>query len=219
MKPLNLAGQPFRNERLPLLLLGAAAVGLAFLTVWHAMVIGRVLPGRTSALHGDVAALEQQTGRMRAEARSLQRPKPPAADLAHWAALKELVDRRAFSWTDLFAVLEDALPDGVRLDSIAPKVEKGKVRLDIDAVARSYEEGFDFIRVLEERPEFEDVLPLSRGNEGTTFRYTMSYRPVPPPPRAPNAPARKPEAEPEEEGGLEEEADAAGRGQVAEARR
>lgn len=201
---LNLASRPFRNERLPQLLLAAAGLGLAGATVWHAMVIGRVLPGRTSALHREVAALEQKAATMRAETRGLQRPKPPTADLAHWAALKGLVDRRAFSWTSLFAVLEAALPDGIRLVSIAPQVEKGVVKLEVDAVARSYEDGLDFIRILEERPEFENVLPLRRGDEGTTFTYTMTYLPAaaaPPPAAADDRPEDEagPDGEPEAE--------------------
>jgi Tfp pilus assembly protein PilN len=180
VKPLNLASQPFRNETLPGLLLAVGALVLAGVTLKHALVIRSVLPGRTSGLHAEVDGLEAEAARLRTEARTLRAPRPDAAQLAQWSQLKELVDRRAFSWTTLFAVLEEALPLGVRLLSIAPSVEKGEVTLGLTAVARSYEDGIDFIRVLEERPEFEDVVPKSRDEERESrFVYTMKY--IPPP--------------------------------------
>jgi Tfp pilus assembly protein PilN len=175
VRPLNLASQPFRNETLPALLLVMGAVALLVLTLEHALVIRRVLPGQTSASHREVAALEDESARLRAEARTLRGPRPDAGSVARWSALKELVDRRAFSWTGL---LEDVLPPGVRLESITPKVTKDGVKLDLEAVARSYEQGLELIRLLEDRPEFEEVYPLSRGEEEEThFRYTMRYLP------------------------------------------
>ncbi|HEY7412176.1 MAG TPA: PilN domain-containing protein [Vicinamibacteria bacterium] len=205
MRPLNLASRPFRNERLPFLLLAGAGVVLIALTLWHAVLVARVLPGSTSALRDEVAGLQRQANALRQEGRSLQRARPAGADLAQWALLKDLVDRRAFSWTSLFAVLEEVLPDGVRLRAITPRQEKGRVQLDMAAVARSYEDGLDFIRVLEERPEFEEVLPVSRadedagGGEGVAFNYRMTYEPsAAPPPAAAPSPTPPPEEEPAE---------------------
>jgi Tfp pilus assembly protein PilN len=187
MRRLNLASEPFRNETLPAVLLVVGLAALLVLTVQHALVIRRLLPGQTSGHHREVAALEQELARLREDARTLRGPRPDAGAVARWAALKELVDRRAFSWTGLFGVLEEVLPPGVRLESIAPKVSKGEVILDVSAVARSYDQGIELIRLLEERPEFENVYPLSRGEEQeTTFRYTMRYLP-PPAARAPAA--------------------------------
>ena len=179
MRPLNLATQPFRNETLPTVLIALGAVLLAGITVQHALTIRRLLPGRTSAAHQELEALEQEASRLREESRQLRVARPEPGVIAQWAQLKELVDQRAFSWTGLFGVLEQALPPGVRLITIAPKVEKGVVMLEFTAAARSYEQGLELIQALEDRPEFTDVIPLSRdtGDE-SPFRYQMRYLPV-----------------------------------------
>jgi Tfp pilus assembly protein PilN len=177
---LNLATRPFRNERLPglLLLLGFTLAGA--LTVKHALAVRELLPGRTSGLAREVAALEAEQTQLRSEAARLRRPPPEPGTVAQWGLLRELVDRRAFSWSGLFSVLEEVLPPGVRLVSIAPKIEKGVRVLDLTAVARSNEDALELIRVLEDRPEFEDVLPRTRtGESENEFRYTMIYHPRP----------------------------------------
>ena len=86
------------------------------------------------------------------------------------------MDRRAFSWTGLFGRLEERLPEGARLVSIAPAVRRGDIVLDVLAVVRSPEVGWQFVRALEEDGDFADVFPLSEG-EGGEFHYTMRYRP------------------------------------------
>ena len=176
MRPANLARLPFRNERLPNLLFAAAAVALAALTVRHAFLVRALLPGRTSALHDEVTRLEAEAARLRAEQASLRGIAPDPKALARWLVVKDLVDRRAFSWTTLFARLEERLPDGARLVSIAPTVQHGEILLDVQAMVRSPEVGWQFIRTLEEGGDFDDVFPLSEGQAGE-FHYKMRYRP------------------------------------------
>lgn len=186
MPPLNLASRPFRNERLPALLLVLGFTVAGAITVKHVLAIHRLLPGRTSGLAREVASLEGEGARLREQAGRLRAPRPEHAAVAQWAMLKELVDRRTFSWSGLFAVLEQVLPAGVRLVSISPTVKDGQMTLELTAVARSNEDALELIRVLEERPEFEDVLPRARtSNEAETeFRYTMRYTSTAPPPPA-----------------------------------
>jgi hypothetical protein len=127
--------------------------------------------------------------------------------LAEWDVLKDLVDRRTFSWTGLFARLEQVLPREVRLVSIAPEVERGQVTLEIVAVARPPKAGLGLVGVLEGRGEFEDVYPESVAEkEGGTaeFHYTMRYlpgvaarEPVPVPAAGKEAAGEEPADEPE----------------------
>jgi len=176
MRPANLARRPFRNERLPNLLFAAAAVAVGLVTVRHAFLVRALLPGRTSALHDEVTRLETEAARLRSEQASMRGVAPEPKALARWLVVKELVDRRAFSWTTLFARLEERLPDGARLVSIAPSVRRGEILLDVQAVVRSPEVGWQFMRTLEEGGDFADVFPLSEGVAGE-FHYTMRYRP------------------------------------------
>lgn len=175
MRPLNLAGQPFRNERLPAAGFALAATVLVAMTVGHALLIRNVLPGRTSERHREVDALEAELVKLQTEARTLRTETPPTATLAQWNLVKEIVDRRAFSWTGLFARLEQVIPMGVRLTSISPQMRKGQVELEVEAMVRSREAGWDFVRVLDDGGDFYDVYPKSEtANE---FRYGIRYRP------------------------------------------
>jgi hypothetical protein len=177
MRPANLAGRPFVNERLPNLVFAFAVVLLVAVTARHAVLVRALLPGRTSALHDEVTRLEEESKRLRAEQGSLRGIAPEPKALARWIVVKELVDRRAFSWTGLFGRFEERLPDGARLVSITPTLRRGEILLDVDAVMRSPEVGWQFIRALEEGGAFDDVFPLSEGENGE-FHYTMRYRPL-----------------------------------------
>ena len=196
--PLNLASEPFRNERLPALALALATGLLLIVTLVHAVAIWRLLPGRTSARHQEVAALEAELLLLRKQAQEARPAKPEPAVLAQWALVRDLVDKRTFSWTELCSRLEEVLPPGVRLVAIAPTAKGGEISLELDAVARTAEEGIGFVRVLQERSEFDDVYPRSsdRREQGIGFRYAMRYKPQPRPKGAPS-PARGPSPEDE----------------------
>ena len=180
MRSLNLATRPFRNERLPALLLALGFTVAGAITIKHVAAIRALMPGRTSGLARQVVELEEERARLRAESGRLRAPQPAQTAVAQWALLKELVDRRTFSWSGLFAVLEETLPKGVRLQSITPSIEKGRMELELSAVARTNEDALELIRALEDRPEFDDVVPRARTGEPDGqmgFRITMRYTP------------------------------------------
>jgi hypothetical protein len=60
----------------------------------------------------------------------------------------------------------------------------------VQAVVRSPEVGWQFIRILEEGGDFDDVFPLSEG-QGGEFHYTMRYRPRPAPGGGAIVPSRR----------------------------
>jgi Tfp pilus assembly protein PilN len=192
MKPLNLATRPFRNEKLPQVLLGLASLLALAITALHARAIVRLLPGNTSKLAQEVASLEEDGRRLRQEASRLRSAKPDPKDAARWSALKDLVDQRVFSWTRLLAVLEESLPKGVRLVSISPKVRKGQFEVDLSTMCRSSPDTLELIATLEDRPEFDAVRPISRREteQGIAYDMALRYHPAAsPPPRPPSSPA------------------------------
>jgi Tfp pilus assembly protein PilN len=180
--PLNLASRPFRNETLPSLLFGIAALALLGATVQHGVVLRRLLSPQVSALKQESAQLEAESERLRARGRELAVVRPDKESLARWALVKGLVDRRLFSWTDLLGRLAQVVPRGVRLTSLAPEPREGSVRINISAAAQSAEDGIAFVRSLEEREEFSAVylLRASEREEGAEFQYVMDFRPPPP---------------------------------------
>ncbi len=193
-RPFNLATRPFRNETLPALLLGVGFVLLVAGSVVHALAVRSLLPAQTSARHREVDQLETRLQRLEARAGELRR-EVPGATLEEWLFVKDMVDRRAFSWTRLLRDLEESLPEGVRIASLAPDVDEARLELRLDAQVRAPEDGLELVRRLEERPEFEHVDPLSTSElaeGGRMLRLRMDYTPVPAPEEpAPAEPGRR----------------------------
>jgi Tfp pilus assembly protein PilN len=177
---LNLARQPFRNERLPTLVLGVACLALAAGTVRHALLARDLLPGRARDVESDVVAVEREIGSLRAESAELRQLAASPAALEEWAAVKELVDRRAFSWTGLFGALEKALPPGVKLVSISPQEESGRTELTLAAVGRRGEDALALLQALQSSEEFEGAFLRGWGERpdgGVDISCTVRYAP------------------------------------------
>jgi Tfp pilus assembly protein PilN len=177
--PLNLARHPFRNERLPTLLLGLGTLALAVATVRHSMVAWRLLPGHAQDLQAEVQGFEAETAQLTAQAAALREASPPADTLKEWAAVKRLVDRRAFSWTGLFAALEQALPPGVRLVSVQPSREGSGRALSLHAVGRSSEDALALLKALQAHGDFTGAFlnGWTQGREGVDISCSVRYEP------------------------------------------
>lgn len=174
----NLASRPFSNETLPNLAFGLACAAAVSFSAWHAQVLFDLHSAESRARREGLATYQKDLAGLRAEAKGLRGPEPDRATLASWRAVADLVDSRLFSWTGLLGRLEDVLPPGVRLVSIAPAIEGSRVRLQLEAVARSREEGLSLIRAFTEAG-FAEVMPLSMDStaDGERFSYRMAWDP------------------------------------------
>ncbi len=116
---------------------------------------------------------------LRAEAEKLGGEREPTPAITEWAAVKELVDRRAFSWTALFADLEKALPPGVRLVAVAPQVEKGSLVLSLTAVGREVDDALALYEALQSHPKFRaaQLVNYTEGAEGVDITCRVAYAP------------------------------------------
>jgi Tfp pilus assembly protein PilN len=192
--PLNLARRPFRNERLPTLVVTAACLVLVVATVRHALLARDLAPGRARDVATEVVAMEREIGKLRAESAELRQLAAPPEALKEWAAVKGLVDRRMFSWTGLFAALEQALPPGVKLASVSPAEGEGQTELSLTAVGRSNEDALALMASLQAHAEFEKAFlrGWTEGREGFDIGCTVRYVPKPRPSPAQGAsPLRK----------------------------
>ena len=175
MKALNLASEPLVSERLPGLLTGFALLLMLIVSALHADRIREL-----SATEVDRGELVEREGELR-ELYSREhraRPVQPTSEaVERWGMLKELIDRRSFSWGALLGDLEDLLPRDLRLVSIAPSLEEGVTELELRAVARSRTEGYEFVRVLQESGRFSRAIPVSVAAAalGEEFVYRMRY--------------------------------------------
>jgi len=158
----NLSTRPFYNERMVHVWLLVLAVAVAAATAFNA---SRVLRYSTSdtRLATQASRDESKAADLRRQAAALRASVDPRqVDFAAADARQanELIDRRTFSWTELFNRFETTLPDDVRIASVRPKVdaELGIV-LNISVLAKSVEDVNSFIVNLEGTGAFANVRP------------------------------------------------------------
>lgn len=70
-----------------------------------------------------------------------------------------LIEQRVFPWAGLFAMLEESLPDDVRLEIIQPVTTIDGVRVTLTAASSSGDSLLEFLGALEARPELRAVYP------------------------------------------------------------
>lgn len=157
----NLAKRPTRNERLPLLLVVVGGLAVLAVTAVHGFEVRRLLGRKTTDLERETRQLEGTIQADRAALSSVRVPRPPKETLDRWRLCREMVDRRAFAWTELFQALERALPPDVRLESISPRPKAGEVTVELTAVARNHRASQEFFEALRRSPDFRDALPSS----------------------------------------------------------
>lgn len=158
----NLSTRPFYNERVVRLWL--AAIALVVLSA-AAFNVSRVLRYSrsdtrlaTQASHDETRAadLRREAARLRASVD----PKQVDYAAADARQANELIDRRTFSWTELFNRFETTLPDEVRIASVRPHVDRERgVILAITVTARSVDDVNTFITNLESTGAFMNIRP------------------------------------------------------------
>jgi type IV pilus assembly protein PilN len=160
MVRLNLSTRPFYNERALHLGLALVALALAVVTVINAREI-LTLSSRQTALEQQISTdeartteLRQRAARMRAELRQEELE----IVLARAREANELIDRRTFSWTELFNQLETALPSDVMLTSVQPQVGKDGFLVTLGVVGRQEDDIDAFMERLEKTGAFSEVL-------------------------------------------------------------
>jgi Tfp pilus assembly protein PilN len=158
----NLSTRPFYNERLVHVWVAVVALAVAGATAFNASRVLRYSRSdtrlATQASHDEARAadLRRQAAKLRASV------DPHQVDFAAADARQanELIDRRTFSWTELFNRFETTLPDEVRIASVRPSVERDRgIVLAISVSARSVDDVRAFISNLEESGAFRDVRP------------------------------------------------------------
>ncbi len=158
----NLATRPFYDERPARLALGALALVVAAATVFN--VSQAVRAARTdSALATAAASDEAEATRLTASAGTLRAGVDVAeiqTAVVHAHQANDLIDRRTFSWTELFNRLEATLPADVRIMAIRPQLDpdRGTV-LTINLTARSVDDVDTFMEALDATGAFADLLP------------------------------------------------------------
>ena len=178
---LNLSTSPLESNRR--FTLGAGVVGTI------AVLALLVLSYRTYSvwrsdkeLRGKQDALEVQIDNLQKQRQSLSAffENPATMQRRQRAAyLNSLIQQRAFPWIKIFMDLEQILPEGVRVVSIAPKLAGDTLQLTVLVGAMNDESKLKFLKALENAPEFSHIELLSETRPQTaqtTDRVMLSLQ-------------------------------------------
>jgi Tfp pilus assembly protein PilN len=159
----NLSTRPFYNERAVHLLLGLAAVLVLGFTMFNVTRIVSLSRENTDLVvrAGDEESRARQA---RADAQHTRQSLDPKVVETVSASAREanaIIDRRLFSWTELFNYFETTLPDDVRITSVRPQTDRsGNVKIAVTVIGRRVEDVDRFMDALEATRAFKDVLSI-----------------------------------------------------------
>ena len=164
----NLATRSYRTERRQRQL--AAVAVLCLLLLLAAQVGGwATLRQKDSAIAARLSVMERELLRHQDEVRAIRAGVPADAVKryeAKVAALNDILEAAAFSWSGLLTELERSVPPGVALSEISPDTRTGHVALR--GTVRTFAELDQFLRVLEQRTAFGDVFLLRQAVKRST---------------------------------------------------
>jgi type IV pilus assembly protein PilN len=194
---LNLATQPYENARRFYLLWTTVVLVLAVLT--GALVYGAVAAWRNSR------AISQKVAAEKSNLDKLNRQEQ--ADLAvlnksenrdvkeRSEVLNSLIRRKEFSWTLIFADLEQLMPTRLHVVSISPRLDKNNdIEVRMTVAGDSREKAIELVHNMETSREFRTARVISENNLHTdqgqgaqpgdtvVFEITALYVPVGPEP-------------------------------------
>ncbi|MGE0461411.1 MAG: hypothetical protein AB7Q16_08585 [Vicinamibacterales bacterium] len=176
----NLSTRPFYNERLVRVVLGLVTLAAIGLTGYN---VARILSLRSEGAEarGQAEAATREAGRLRGEAlrirQTINREQLAAVQLAAREA-NQLIDRRTFSWTDLFNQFERTLPSGARITAVTPQIDSdGRMMVAVSVVSRRVEDLDAFIEALEKTGRFSEVLSRQETaqEDGTLMSVIQGY--------------------------------------------
>jgi hypothetical protein len=182
--PINLASEPFRRDRPVLVATAALALLLLIFLGFEVKTIvsqrqeGAVIHVTINRLNTQLRGITNQQAKLNA---LLRRPEN-AEVMERSLFLNSLIDRKAISWTKLFADLEKVVPYNVRLVSVRlPEVDTdNRVLLDMVVGAKELPELLELVRHLEAAPQFgetnlQSTTPPSQTDPLYRYHVVVSY--------------------------------------------
>ena len=184
----NLSTRPFYNVRAVHIALGAAGAMVLAVTLFNVLQVVGLGMSRQS-LGARAGEAEEEAARLRTEATRIlaqinQQELKVVADAAREA--NQIIDQRAFSWTELFARFEATLPPDVRVTAVRPRLERSSTFIvAIGVEARRPEDLDAFVEALEAEGAFHKVLAIQEQASDGLIEAIVEGTYVPPPRDAP----------------------------------
>jgi Tfp pilus assembly protein PilN len=184
-KRLNVATKPFTNRALPwvvtvvLAISSLAAMVLIFRSTSEAN-------GKAAQVLRETTSLKQQEQEILKQAEQVKQAMT-AEQLQSLKSAHELVNRKRFSWSRLFADLEAVLPGSVRVSRVAVRqvrTQGGRTIADLElaVVAKSYSTVTDMMATMDQQGIFHAELLLQnlqkgKGEGGSEYELKVQYTP------------------------------------------
>jgi Tfp pilus assembly protein PilN len=182
---LNLATNPFRNRALP----WAVSSIVALVSIVARILIAQSTiqtNAKTTTTQSDVAKLQKENDELHKRAEAIKTALTPEQQstlkFAHG-----LVDRKRFSWSQLFSDLEAALPGGVRVSRIVVQDVRAQddrtvANLDLTVASKSATTVTQMIDDMEREGVFHaelraQTLQRGRGESGAEYEMDVHYVP------------------------------------------
>lgn len=157
----NLATRPFYNERAVRVGIALAVLLVTALTAYN-VLRAVTLNARSAEMSQRAEDAERQSADYRSQAQAIRASlENEEMSLVQQAAQEAnlLIDRRVFSWTDLFNEFERTLPGDVRIVAVEPQVDtEGRMLVAITVLSRRPEDLSEFMDQLEVSGRFREVL-------------------------------------------------------------
>jgi Tfp pilus assembly protein PilN len=180
---LNLASQPFRNRTLPWTV-SIVVAAISLLVIVYVFSETSRIRAEADVAERQVVELRRQKLELEEQAKRIQE-EIPLDQRQTLKAAHEIVDRKKFSWSQLFADLEESLPSTVRVARInvrevAQRGEQMTAQLDLSVVGRTPTDVTGMITEMS-RAGFFSAVPLSetvkneKGEGGYEWSLRVSY--------------------------------------------
>ena len=180
---INLAAQPYENVRRFWLLWGVAVAAMVLMTAGlvYAAMHGFRESHRVQRLvaqeQDHLAQLDQQEKK---DLDLLNSPQNRDVRLKS-QFLNSLLERKGFSWTQIFSDLEKVMPDRLHVLSISPTVNSdGQIELRMMVAGESRMKAIELVQNMEKSRPFRDAYVLSetnaKSNESRTAGDTVQFQ-------------------------------------------
>ena len=176
----NLSTRPFYNDRAVKAVIALLVLVTGLLTAFNAAQ-ALSLNQRNRDLVVSVGEAESKARDLRAQAQAVRQALGREELQAVQKDAREanlLIDRRTFSWTDLFNRFEETLPGDVRIVAVTPQVDReGRMLVAVSVVSRRADNLLLFCERMEATGAFKDFQPRQQEtlDDGTMRSVLQGY--------------------------------------------
>jgi type IV pilus assembly protein PilN len=185
---INLASQPYEDARQFWIRWGTSVVLVAILTLalLAETAIGWVYAHKDQRTIANYKALIADRDRERSNAEAVLNKPENRTTRDRSRFLNELIERKAFSWTQVFQDLEKIMPARLHVVSIRPELdEQNQLQIKLAVAGESRDRALELVKHMEESPRFRqpritaENQQTARGIAGDNVEFNISAQYVP----------------------------------------